>query len=41
VAIATAIVPRLATCGRCLASGATQGALSAFLRCFTYFVAIL
>lgn len=41
VAIATAIVPPLATCGLCLASGATQGALGAFLLFFANFVAIL
>ncbi|MEF3695531.1 DUF389 domain-containing protein [Desulfolutivibrio sp.] len=41
VAIATAIVPPLATCGLCLASGANQGALGAFLLFFANFVAIL
>jgi len=41
VAIATAIVPPLATCGLCLASGATAGATGAFLLFFANFVAIL
>ncbi|MDQ7832140.1 MAG: DUF389 domain-containing protein [Desulfovibrionaceae bacterium] len=41
VAIATAIVPPLATCGLCLATGATQGASGAFLLFFANFVAIL
>ncbi len=41
VAIATAIVPPLATCGLCLAAGATQGAGGAFLLFFANFVAIL
>ncbi len=41
VAIATAIVPPLATCGLCLAAGATQGATGAFLLFFANFVAIL
>ena len=41
VAIATAIVPPLATCGLCLAAGADQGARGAFLLFFANFVAIL
>ncbi|MGD9610511.1 MAG: DUF389 domain-containing protein [Desulfovibrionaceae bacterium] len=41
VAIATAIVPPLATCGLCLAAGANQGAQGAFLLFFANFVAIL
>lgn len=41
VAIATAIVPPLATCGLCLAAGATAGASGAFLLFFANFVAIL
>lgn len=41
VAIATAIVPPLATCGLCLATGADQGARGAFLLFFANFVAIL
>lgn len=41
VAIATAIVPPLATCGLCLAAGATKGASGALLLFFANFVAIL
>lgn len=41
VAIATAIVPPLATCGLCLSAGATAGATGAFLLFFANFVAIL
>ena len=41
VAIATAIVPPLATCGLCLAAGSTLGASGAFLLFFANFVAIL
>lgn len=41
VAIATAIVPPLTTCGLCLAAGATAGATGAFLLFFANFVAIL
>lgn len=41
VAIATAIVPPLTTCGLCLAAGANQGASGAFLLFFANFVAIL
>jgi uncharacterized hydrophobic protein (TIGR00271 family) len=41
VAISTAIVPPLATCGLCLALGAFDGAYGAFLLFFANFVAIL
>lgn len=41
VAISTAIVPPLATCGLCLALGAYDGAYGAFLLFFANFVAIL
>ncbi|WP_428558645.1 MAG: DUF389 domain-containing protein [Solidesulfovibrio sp. DCME] len=41
VAIATAIVPPLATCGLCLAHGSTAAASGAFLLFFANFVAIL
>ena len=41
IAIATAIVPPLATCGLCIALGAYQGAWGAFLLFFANFLAIL
>ncbi len=41
IAIATAIVPPLATCGLCLALGAYEGAWGAFLLFFANFLAIL
>ncbi len=41
IAIATAIVPPLATCGLCLALGAFEGAWGAFLLFFANFLAIL
>jgi uncharacterized hydrophobic protein (TIGR00271 family) len=41
VAIATAIVPPLSTCGLCLAIGAYGGALGAFVLFFANFIAIL
>ncbi len=41
VAISTAIVPPLATCGLCLSLGAYQGAYGAFLLFFANFLAIL
>ncbi|EFL53160.1 conserved hypothetical protein [Solidesulfovibrio fructosivorans JJ]] len=41
VAIATAIVPPLTTCGLCLAANSPQGASGAFLLFFANFVAIL
>ena len=41
IAIATAIVPPLATCGLCIAYGAYQGAWGAFLLFFANFLAIL
>ena len=41
VAIATAIVPPLATCGLCLALGASSGALGAMLLFLANFVSIL
>jgi uncharacterized hydrophobic protein (TIGR00271 family) len=41
VAISTAIVPPLSTCGLCLAFGALKGAYGAFLLFFANFMAIL
>ena len=41
IAIATAIVPPLATCGLCIALGAYHGAWGAFLLFFANFLAIL
>jgi len=41
VAISTAIVPPLATCGLCLSAGAFHGAYGAFLLFFANFLAIL
>lgn len=41
VAISTAIVPPLSTCGLCLALGALKGAYGAFLLFFANFMAIL
>jgi uncharacterized hydrophobic protein (TIGR00271 family) len=41
VAIATAIVPPLSTCGLCLAMGAYGGAFGAFILFFANFIAIL